>query len=80
MDKIDFLEACNNLSTAADELFDLIDTGGTDAVLNDVQGVLKLKAVIDSFNVIRDYYLQRSIQRMMALGISPATLLKTAGE
>ncbi len=73
-------QVCISLSDAALGLFDLIDSEGIDAPVNDHDGREKLKAVMDATEEIRIYYTLRNIQRMLALGISPTTLFEKAKE
>lgn len=75
----DMKQACLDLSNAAIALFDLIDEDGVTAPMEGMDGIMKLKAVVDSSEKIRGYYERRNIQRMLALGVSPATLLRMAG-
>lgn len=72
----DMKQACLDLSNAAIALFDLIDADGVQAPLDGIAGVMKLKAVVDAAEEIRSYYERRNIQRLLALGVSPAELLR----
>ncbi len=73
-------QVCISLSDAALALFDLIDAEGIDAPVDGHEGIERLKAVLDATEEIRIYYTLRNIQRMLALGISPSTLLEEAKE
>lgn len=73
---MDIKQECLNLSNAAIALFDLIDEEGDDSPMSDVDNMMKFKAVIDSSEKIRGYYMRRNIQRMLSLGISPETLIR----
>lgn len=77
---MDLMQECLDLSKAALALFDFIEADGIDAPLDNANGVLKVKAVVDASNNIREYYYKRNIARMLALGISPAALLRMAEE
>ncbi len=73
---LDLKQACLDLSNAALALFDVVETEGLDAPLEDYDSMAKLKAVIDTSEEIRNYYYHRNIRRMLALGVAPQTLLK----
>ena len=73
-------QTCISLSDAALALFDFIDVEGIDAPVDGHEGIAKLKAVLDATEEIRVYYTLRNVQRMLALGISPTTLLEEAKE
>ncbi len=73
-------QVCISLSDAALALFDFIDAEGVDAPVDGHEGIERLKAVLDATEEIRIYYTLRNIQRMLALGISPSTLLEEAKE
>ncbi len=80
MDVADMKQLCLDLSNSAIALFDIIDDKGIEAPLADYEAIQKLKTVIDSSYNIRDYYYRRNIQRMLALGVSPDSLLKAFSE
>ncbi len=65
-----------DLSNAVLVLFDLIDTEGVTAPIDNQSGITKLRAVIDITDEIQGYYYHRNLQRMLALGVSPDSLLK----
>lgn len=73
-------QTCLYLSDAALALFDFIEAEGVEGPLTKLDGVMKLKDVIETTEEIRAYYSRRNLSRMLALGISPATLLKNKGE
>lgn len=54
----------------------LVETKGIDGPLDDIDSVLKIKLMADSIDDISGYYVTRNIQRMLALGVNPANLLK----
>ncbi len=78
--QLDLTQACLDLSNAALALFDIIDAKGVNAPLEDHGDMMKLMTVIDSSEKIRAYYYHRNIQRMLALGVSPETLLRMGKE
>ncbi len=73
----DVKQACIDLSTAAINLFDLVDADGVDAPMDDFVGIAKLVSVVTKAEDIREYYAARNIERILALGTSPEVLLKT---
>jgi hypothetical protein len=73
-------QVCISLSDAALALFDLIDAEGIDSPVDSQEGITTLKAVMDATEEIKIYYTLRNIQRMLALGISPSTLLEKTKE
>lgn len=78
MDDKDMKQLCLDLSNASLKLFDLIDAKGIDAPLETMENVFVFGTVINKYREIADYYERRNIQRMLALGVSPATLLERA--
>lgn len=79
-DRNDMKQACVDLSNAAIALFDLIEEKGVTAPLDNMEDLPKLMKVLSEAEHIRSYYNRRNIQRMLALGVDPQTLLKMAGE
>lgn len=80
MDEAQMKQHCLELMNAAIAIFDLVEEKGIVAPLEDLDGVMKLKSMVDHANEIREYYYRRNIQRMLALGVSPESLLKMAGD
>lgn len=78
METADMKQKCLDLSTAAMALFDLIEAEGIDAPMDKIENILTLANVIEVGSEIKQYYAQRNIQRMLALGVSPAALLRLA--
>jgi len=77
---LDLKQVCLDLSNAALVLFDVVETEGLNAPLEDCVAMAKLKAVMDTSEEIREYYYRRNIRRMLALGVSPETLLRMTEE
>jgi hypothetical protein len=73
-------QTCISLSDAALALFDFIDAEGIDAPVDGYEGIEKLKAVLDTTEDIRKYYVLRNIQRMLSLGISPSDFIEKPKE
>lgn len=76
MDVADMKQACLDLSNAALALFDLIEKDGIDSPMDGLDNIMKLKAVVDHVETLRGYYARRNISRMLALGVSPTSLLE----
>ncbi len=77
---IDVKQICLDLSNAALVLFDLVESKGDAAPLEDYNDMAILRLVVDKSEAIRSYYYHRNLQRMLALGLSPETLLKMVKE
>ncbi len=75
---IEMKQACLDLSKAATALFDIIEAGGIDSPMEGLDNILILKDLNQASVNIIGYYQRRNIQRMLALGVSPETLLKMA--
>jgi hypothetical protein len=80
MTDVEMKQLCVDLSKAAIALFDLIEEKGLNAPLEDLDGAMHLKNLIDLSDDIRGYYMRVNLQRMMALGVDPADLLRMAKE
>lgn len=78
MTETELKQACVDLSNLWIGVFDVIDDDGIDGILTKLDGIMNLKVALDKTEAIRAYILQRNMQRMLALGISPAELLKMA--
>lgn len=74
----DVKATCLDLSKAALGLFDIVDADGIDAAMENYDNILILKSLIDSAEEIRSYYERANIQRMLAMGVPPKTLLNWA--
>ncbi len=79
MDKTDIKQVCLDLSNASIALFDLIEEEGESAPMEGLENIASLKKVIDNAYLIIDFYQRKNIRRMMALGVSPETILRMAG-
>lgn len=69
---------CLDLVNAAMRLFDMIEADGVTSPTETVENILVLKEIVDKAEKLRSYYFRRNLHRMIALGISPETLLKQA--
>ncbi len=76
----DIKQLCLDISSAAMALFDMVDEKGVDEPLVDENGPFILKKLLDPTFEIKEYYLRRSIQRMLALGYSPEMIARMQGQ
>lgn len=79
MEKREMMQTLLDLSNASLALFDLIDDGDITAPIDTDAGVRNLVLLLSKTEDFRQYYAQRNISRMLALGVSPESLLKMAG-
>ncbi len=79
MDTTDIKQVCLDLSNASIALFDLIEEEGESAPMEGLENIACLKKVIDNAYLIIDFYQRKNIRRMVALGVSPETILRMAG-
>jgi hypothetical protein len=73
----DVRQLCLDVSKAAMELFDLVDEKGDHAPLDDTGNVMILQAMLEPMYEIKGYYTRLAVQRMLALGVSPANIIKS---
>ena len=70
------MQALLDVSKAATDLFDLVEAGGVDAPLDNPFAFVPFMRCHEQ---VRAYYSRRNVHRMLALGVSPADLLRMAG-